>query len=97
MVATKVTSVTVRKTQAELDKLETQARTELNNKETCDLGILKERTGHRVSTKIAFHVVQYENQIQEIEGHLPHVFSDPSSASKRTLHRSPALGQRTGY
>ena len=39
--ATKVTSDTVRKMQAELDKLEAQARTELNNKETRDLGILR--------------------------------------------------------
>jgi hypothetical protein len=41
MVATKVTSATVRKMQAELDKLEAQARMELNNKETRDLGILR--------------------------------------------------------
>ena len=41
IVATKVTSDTVRKMQAELDKLEAQARTELNNKETRDLGILR--------------------------------------------------------
>jgi hypothetical protein len=41
IVATKVTSATVRKMQVELDKLEAQARTELKNEETRDLGILR--------------------------------------------------------
>ncbi len=41
IVAATVTSATVRKMQAELDQLETQARRELNNKDTHDLGILR--------------------------------------------------------
>jgi hypothetical protein len=41
IVSATVTSATVRKMQAELDQFEAQARRELDNKETSDLGILR--------------------------------------------------------